>query len=866
MALEPGTRLAAYVIVAPLGRGGMGEVYQATDTRLHRTVALKVLPATLTRDPHARRRFEREAQAVAALAHPHICPLFDVGRQGDVDFLVMEYLHGETVAERLAKGPFPIDHVLEVSREIAEALAHAHQHGIIHRDVKPTNIMLTKSGSKLLDFGIAQWMRAEESRGTDRTTHETVGALTRAGMILGTPAYMSPEQRLGHEADARSDIFSLGAVIYQMTTGRAFIGNPDDASAREPMTHVQPRTPLELERLVRTCLAEDPDDRLQSSHDLALQLRWIAETKDREMIRGRESRNRRMILTYLPWAMAAALIALVAFIARGPTSFAPPIRFSIPGAVPDSYVDGIRPALSPDGRYVAFEVEDASNKDLIFVRALDARDARPVQGTEKGLGVFWAPNSHGFGFFAEGHLKTASLQDETVRTLCDAIDPAGGTWNAAGVVLFAGRDGALYTVREEGGRPNQVAKPDGEKGEKKFTWPSFLPDGRHYVYVSESTVSASEPRAWIGELGSSARTPLTDISSRAIYTPPGYLLFARNGVLMAAPFDANRLQLTGAAKALTPVKATDIGFAVFSASQNGLLATQMDSTASPLLVVDRGGGERAVAGPPAEYEQVRVAPDGGSVATEVSMPNGMHELWIRGLARDTMRHLTLRSRSETTPVWSPDGARLAFAAGDTGSRDIYLRWLDGSRSDEPLLVVPGDQSPVNWSRDGRVLVFDNSTDGVQKGVWVLPLEGDRKPVPFVDTPFEECCGHFSPDGRWIAYVSDESGKSQIYVKPFPGPGRAVQVSTSTGRKPRWHSDRNELFFLDGRKAMAAMMPADGSSFEAQPVRMLFEAEAPILAWDVVPHSDRFLVATSKREQGFPAIEILVNWTGTLNQR
>ncbi len=865
MALEPGTRLAAYVIVAPLGRGGMGEVYSATDTRLHRTVALKILSSRLTHDPHARRRFEREAQAVAALAHPHICPLFDIGRQGDVDFLVMEYLHGETVAERLAKGPLLIDQVLEVSREVAEALAHAHQHGIIHRDVKPSNIMLTKSGTKLLDFGIAQVSMVAG----DRMTQETTGTLTVAGMILGTPAFMSPEQRLGREADARSDIFSLGAVIYQMTTGRAFasrIGNPGDARALELMTRVQPRTPPALERLVRTCLLEDPNDRLQSSHDLALQLRWI---ENDETIRGRESRrNQRMILAYLPWALAsaAALVAIVAFLARSPARPAPQIRFSIPGAVPGSYVDGVRPALSPDGRYVAFEVEDASNKDMIFLRALDARDARPVQGTEKGLGVFWAPNSHAFAFFADGQLKIASLQDETVRTLCDAIDPAGGTWNAAGVVLFAARDGALYSVPEEGGRVNQVAKPDGQKGEKKLTWPSFLPDGRHYLYVAENTDSASEPRVWVGELESSARTPLTNISSRAIYAPPGYLLFARDDVLMTAPFDKNRLQLTGAAKAFTRVMSTDVGFAVFSASQNGLLATQMDSTASPLFVVDRGGVEKAVAGPAADYRSVRVAPDGGSVATEVSIQNGMHELWFRGLVRGTVKRLTLQSRSETTPVWSPDGARLAYATGDTGSRDIYVRSLDGSSSDEPLVVAPGDQCPVSWSRDGRFLVFDNSPDGVHKGVWLMPLEGDRKSVTFVDTPFYECCGHFSPDGRWIAYVSDESGKSQIYVKPFPGPGRAVQISTSTGRKPRWHSDRNELFFLDRRKAMAVIMPSPRASFDTQPVRMLFEAEAPILDWDVVPHSERFLLATSKREHGFPPIDILVNWTATLNQR
>jgi Tol biopolymer transport system component len=850
----------------------MGEVYKATDTRLGRAVALKVLSPRLNREPAARLRFEREARAVAALSHPHICSLYDIGLEGETEFLVMEYVPGETLAQRLQRGRLPIRDVLRIGGEVAEALAAAHRQGIIHRDVKPGNIMLTNTGAKLLDFGIAHIrFPAGVVSGSDAPTVQAA-VLTAEGVAVGTPAYMAPEQREGRAADERTDVFALGAVIGEMVTGRP--PGPAGLDADAPMTpstsRAQPVVPPPLEHLVRACLAADPDDRIQSCHDVALQLRWIGQlTLQPAEERGSTRRGRRALFGLLPWGLAAAAgaAALVQFLGTEPPHEPPIIRFSVPGAVPGAYVDGIRPALSPDGRFVAFEVQDARNEGAILLRPLDSVEARPVSGTENGFDIFWAPGSRAFGFFAQGRLKTVSLQDGTVRTLCEAADTAGAAWNEANVVLFASGDGALYTVPADGGRTTLVAKPDPARGEKRLRWPSFLPDGRRYLHVVEPLDAEAEPRLYVGALGSSDRTLVPDIESRAIYAAPGYLLFARHGILMAAPFDRETLNVTGPAQDVTRViHSTETGYAAFAVSRTGMLAMQTESTTSRLFLFDQQGREKSVTGPAASYANLRISPDGRSVAVETSIPRAQQEIWIREIGRESATRFTAGQRPESTPVWSPDGARLAYGGGAPGSRDIFERAVDGTGGENTLLAAEGDQVPVNWSRNGRFLTFDSSTDGIRFDVWMLPLEGDRKPVPIARTGFNECCGHISPDGLWVAYTSDESGRHQVYVKPFPGPGRALQVSTAGGSRPRWRIDRNELFFLENRKVLSVTLPSAGTVPDVPPARLIMEAESPIKSWDVMPKGDGLLLATSRREEAFPPIGIIVNWLAALNRR
>ncbi|MDQ5856880.1 MAG: protein kinase, partial [Acidobacteriota bacterium] len=634
MSLSTGTRLGPYEIVAPIGAGGMGEVYRARDTRLERTVAVKVLPAHLSSSPESRQRFEREARTISQLSHPHICALYDVGREGDIEYLVMEYLEGETLADRLARGPLPIEQVLRWGCEIADALDKAHRSGIVHRDLKPGNVMLTKSGVKLLDFGLARVL-APASAATQLTALPTQAlALTQEGTLLGTLQYMAPEQLEAKEADARTDIFALGALLYEMATGTKAFAGASQASLigsilrdePRPISDVVPLTPAALDRIVRTCLAKDPEDRWQTARDVSRQLKEIVEGKSQiglpaAVATGRRTRGQ------LAWIVAALLaVALAASLLRGLRQPEPrkPIRFSIPPPEQREFAripEGNSLALSPNGETLAMIVRTAGRNSL-WVRRLDALAPDEIEATEGAISPFWSPDSRFIGFFAGGKLRKISAGGGPPQALCDSASGNGATWGRDGTILFVewsgGREG-IYRVSSEGGVPARLTLDEQSKEKGLDGWPFFLPDGRHFLYVSGAFGGKKGGSIRVGSLDSRQTRPVISVNSRVAYCLPGYLLFVREGTLLAQPFDATALRTTGDQFPISDdvwfFRAT--GSAAFSVSENGNLVYLARSPSSRLTWRDRSGREIGVVGAPALFGRPRLSPDGSRFAVQV---------------------------------------------------------------------------------------------------------------------------------------------------------------------------------------------------------------------------------------------------------
>ncbi len=892
MSLALGTRLGPYEIEAAIGAGGMGEVYRAKDTRLDRVVAIKVLPAHLAAQPELRQRLEREARAVSSLNHPHICALYDIGHQDGLDFLVMEYLEGETLAERLAKGPLPTEQVVRYGEEIADALDKAHRQGMVHRDLKPGNIMLTKAGAKLLDFGLAKATAVVGPAIPGLSTSPTRSTpITAEGTVVGTFQYMAPEQLEGKEADARSDIFAFGAVLYEMATGRkAFQGKSQASliasilsSEPPPISTLQPMTPPAFDQLVKTCLAKDPDERWQTAHDVMLQLEWIAEGGSQAgvpapVVARRRSRERIAwavvaVLGLLAVTFAAALFLRPAPDARAIRSFLlPPEKASF------SFVGtgGGPPAVSPDGRRLAFVASTSDGKSLLWVRPLDALSAQPLTGTEGASYPFWSPDSRFLGFFADGKLKKVEASGGPPLTLCDAPQGRGGTWNRDGVIVFTPDvSSPLFRVSAAGGEATPITQLDQSHHETTHRWPYFLPDGRHFVYLARGPASASESEAnaiYVASLDSKERKLVLHASSNAAYAP-GYLLFVRETTLMVQPFDAKRLQLTGDAFPIAEQIQFDppISRGVFSVSENGILAYQTGSaqTGSQLLWFDRSGKQIGALGDASALQfSPRISPDRQRVAVELFEPHSRNlDVWVYDVARGMRTRFTFDPAFDRRPVWSPDGSRIIFASNRKGHQDLYQKASSGAANEELLFESNLDKSPTSWSSDGRFLVYHSTGDPNTKlDLWVLPLVGDRKPIPFLRTPFEEWDGQFSPDGRWIAYASNESGRDEIYAAPFPGPGGKFQLSTSGGTLPRWRRDGKELFYLSlDNKLMAAEVKEKGSTLEVGAVRALFETrpQRPGFVYDVSPDGQRFLIATTFSEKNSLPVALVVNWTAGL---
>ena len=884
MPLAANTRLGPYEIIAPLGAGGMGEVFRARDTRLDRTVAIKICTG------HFTERFEREARAISSLNHPHICALYDIGREGTVEFLVMEYLEGESLEARLRKGPIPIEEALQIAIQIASALDAAHRRGMVHRDLKPGNVMLTRSGAKLLDFGLAKMNEPAGLSDTDVTQLAPHRAITVQGTILGTLQYMSPEQLEGKEADARSDIFSFGAMLYEMITGRKGFAGSSQATLiaavmsvnPPPVSTLQPMASPALDRLVRTCLAKSPDDRWQSAGDLSRELEWIAETGSKSgseagipapVAAKRRSRDR---MAWLAAGVAAALlIALAVWIAvhlrnePGPSAM---VRFQIP--VPDklNFFYFELPAVSPDGQRIAFTASDSlTGTRRLFVRTLNAATATeiPLSGSDPYF-PFWSPEGQQIAFESRGTLQKVDLSGGPPFTICgDCKAGYGGTWNRDGGILFSTEKG-LFRVSAAGGEA-QPLHPLAQD-EIHQMWPQFLPDGKHYLYLSLGAAPYQQG-IYAASLDSNDRTFLVATNTNAAYLQSGQLLFTRGDLLMAQPFDIGSLKLSGEPHAVSDhierpaAGVTTCPCASFAASPSGVIVWRQsaNSSQSSLQWFDRSGKKLSVVGEVADYSNPALSPDDSKLAIGIRDPQTKtRDIWIFDLLRGTQTRLTFDPADDCCSIWSPDGTRIASTSDRAGQRDIYWKPADGSGAEELLLGGKGDKNLQDWSPDGKYLMYNYNPGGLTS-LYVLPLAGDRKPVPFVNINFATNDGQFSPNGRWVAYRSVESGRSEIYVEGFnldPSQPRGKwQITTAGGVTPRWRSDGKELFYNFGDTYFAVDVKTDGKSFEAGIPKPLFTT--PTIAntnpFVVSRDGQRILVLAAVEKTTSSPIEVLLNW-------
>ncbi len=890
MPLTPGSRLGPYEILAPLGAGGMGEVYSARDTRLDRTVAVKVLPEHLSKDPGLRQRFEREARAASSLNHPHICTLHDVGSQDGVDFLVMEYLEGETLASRLARGPLPLDEALRCAIQIADALDKAHRQGLVHRDLKPSNVMLTKTGAKLLDFGLAKSTAAATAAAPLTQAATATSPLTAAGTLVGTFQYMAPEQIEGAEADVRSDIFAFGLVLYEMVTGRRAFEAKTQASLiaailerePQPISALAPMPPPALERLVKTCLAKDPQQRRQTVHDVLLDLRWIAEGGSQAGVPlsvGQHAGRAR-----IGWGLAAALVGVSGLLGAAyyrAVSVTPnPVRALIVAPKGTTLFTTSQgpggagpPAVSPDGRQIALVVRQADGTDMLMIRPLDSLIARPLPGTEGGRYPFWSPDSRTVGFFADGKLKRIDAGGGPPLTLCPAANGRGGSWSHDGVIVFApDLTGPLHRVAATGGASAPVTVFDASK-EDSHRWPWFLPDGRRFLFLDRATGggtggadSGELNTVMVGSLEDKTATPLFSATTNVVYAS-GHLLFVRETTLMAQPFDARSAQLSGEAFPIAEDVQFDSGYSngVFSVSGNGVLLYQTGAGAlgGKLLWFDRSGKQVGVLGDQARYFALELSPDNGEVAVGMyGSKTGSNDLWVFDVARNLKTRFTFEPGPEGSPRWSPDSQRIVFSSRKGRVFNLYAKSVSGTGDQEMILESDHDSVAGDWSPDGRSIVYQVPDPNGKPDFWILPMSEPRTPVPYIRTSFTERRPTFSPDGRWIAYESDESGRMEIYITPFPQASRKWQLSTNGGTVARWRSDGKEIFYVESaRRIMAAEIRLSQEDVQIGKVGPLFDIRLahPWGVYGVSRDGQRFLVNSIVQEQEELPLTVVLNW-------
>lgn len=882
MSLTPGTRLGPYEIAAPLGAGGMGEVYRAQDTRLGRQVALKILPRHLAAKPEARQRFEREARTISALQHPRICTLHDIGHQDGTDFLVMEYLEGETLAHCLAKASLPFQQVLKIGIEICEGLEAAHRAGVAHRDLKPANVMLTKTGTKLLDFGLAKPLDKPPAVNLSvlPTASEAPkpGAqpLTAEGTIIGTFQYMAPEQLEGQEADARSDVFALGAVLYEMATGkRAFDGKSQTSVIaaileREPppVSQLQPASPPALDRLVRQCLAKNPDERWQSAHDVRLELEWIRDTGGSPA--AVPVHAPRKFWQRAAWAMAAiGFLAAVAFAAayflRAPqpaamvrSSLLPPRSWSFK---PFNF------AVSPDGTRLAFVATNAEGRDSLWVRSLSAPSPHQLDGTGGAMYPFWSPDNRRIGFFAEQKLKTVDIVSGSVRILCDARAGRGGTWNRDGTIVFAPQiSGPLDAIPDTGGIPKAVTSIRA-RGSEAHHWPFFLPDGRHFLYFVDWTnlKNRRQHGIYVDSLSGGAPKLISSELAGSVAFASGYLLYVRQTTLMAQPFDPSSLETKGPPEVIAeqevPVE-TSFSKSGFSVSETGVLIFQsLADSASQLEWFDPKGNPLGKV-PGLGYADPSISPDGRFLAVASDDErNGKHYIRILDLSRGTSTRLT-DGGMETTPSWSTDGKWIFYNTSSRGAGNsigISRVAADGSGRPQFLLQQQG-LAFGSWSPHGQFVMTDFSGGG---GPSLAVYSASTKRIKELGQLGAE--PRFSPDGRWIAYTASAS---EIFVQSFPGPGPRVQISNDMGAQPVWSRDGKHVFYISrDKKLMEADF--DPNTGTAGPPRVVFQTRiiAPDYIgtqYDVAPDG-RFLVNSLPADHAAP-LTLLSHWTASLKQK
>jgi serine/threonine protein kinase/Tol biopolymer transport system component len=888
VAILSGKRLGPYEILSNIGAGGMGEVYRAKDTRLDRIVAIKVLPPHLADRAELRERFEREAKAISSLNHPHICTLYDVGRQDGIDYLVMEYVEGETLAARLTKGPLPLDQVLQYAIEIADALDKAHRKGVTHRDLKPGNIMLTKSSSKLLDFGLAKLQEGVAPATPLSRLPTGKDPITAKGTILGTLQYKALEQLEGKEADARTDIFAFGVVVYEMATGKKAFEGKSQASVisaimssdPQPMSSLQPMTPPALDRVVKRCLAKEPDDRWQTARDLEAELKWIAEggsqTGTPAPIVARHKSHERLLAAIAAVAVVSVLVLAFLYFRRVPQDaqtirffVSPPETWSLARQVTSTGAPPAPLAVSPDGHQIAFAATSTDGRTLLWIRSLDALTAHALTGTEDALRPFWSPDSRFLGFFADGKLKKIEMSGGPPITLCDSSGGGGGAWSRDGVIVFSPRPfSGFQKVSASGGVPTPATKL--VQGDIAHVRPSFLPDGRHFLYRATVSSSTGGP-IYLASLDSADRKLLLNADSTNVLYSQDHLFFLRDTTLMAQPFDARRLVLTGEAFPIAEQIQTQstTPYGVFSASENGVLANQTGprTAGTQLVWLDRTGKKISLLGEPGAYSDLELSPDGKRASVSIQGQAGnTPDIWLYDVARGLPTRFTFGPAIALTSIWSPDGSRIVFNSDRKGHFDLYQKASSGAGSEEVLLEDNLDKFPMGWSPDGRFILY--RTGNVRpSGLFVLPLTGDRKPFPFLKTQFNDYLGQFSPDGRWVAYVTDESGKNEVYVAPFAGTGK-WQISTAGGTSSRWRRDGTEIFYLaPDNKLMAAAVGGKGGSFEVGAVKTVFQTSVSGARWqyDVTADGQRFLMNTALEQKASAPLTVVLNWTAGLKK-
>jgi serine/threonine protein kinase/Tol biopolymer transport system component len=891
MTLVPGTRLGAYEIVSAIGAGGMGEVYKARDTRLDRTVAIKVLPPHVAADPAFRQRFEREAKTVSSLDHPHICALYDVGQDRGTDFLVMQYLEGETLADRLTKGPLALDQALKCAREIADALDKAHRRGIVHRDIKPGNVMLTKTGATLLDFGVARATAAaagsDLSPSVTAATMTGAGPMTAEGTILGTLQYMAPEQLEGNEVDGRTDIFAFGALLYELVAGRRAFEGPSQANVIAAILDSQPPRFAELARtrvvalphtvttlddLIRRCLAKNPEERWQCAGDLCAELKAIDAARAQAPTAVQQATRGRSRVTWI--AAAATLVAasavLVAITLRRPVPPpALPTRFTIPPPKDTQLFDApYFLSISPDGRSVVFAARRSDSRVSLWLRPIDSVTSRPLPFTEGGGLAFWSPDSRHIAFMTPGILKRVDLLGGKSTTLAEAT--SAGSWSSVGTILFSRLDG-LYQVPATGGEAQQVTKLDASRGETAHLWPAFLPDGRRFILYVRST-KPEHQGLYVGSLDSTERTRISDAASSVAYVP-GYLLFARQRTLMAQPFDEQVARVVGEATAVVPSvqhSGDYLGYAAFAASISGALIYREGASESvQLTLADRAGTETPV-GPPMSVQGFDVSPDGRYVAV-AGQPSpdvalGVH---LIDTARGVFTPLAIAAEGESLmdPVWAPDGRMLAYTKRQDGRIFVASRPAFGG-TERTLFEGDGQTYIEDWSRDGKYLAVTTRVPEGHRGI-IVPI-GGGKPVIVGESRgyFDELA--FSPDGRWLAYDSNESERTEVYVVPLPPTGERWQISPNGGAQPRWRTDGRELMYIAPDGTIMGTPIVANTRFEAgMPKRLLKTRLANPSAYEeqyrLLPDGRRFLIKAPLM-QDRPPITVVLNWHEELETR
>lgn len=884
------TWLGRYQIVSLLGAGGMGEVYRARDPKINREVAIKVLPSAFSADTERLRRFEQEAQAAGAINHPNILSIYDVATHEGSPYVVSELLDGTTLREQLNGNALPVRKSLDYALQIASGLAAAHAKGIVHRDLKPENLFITKDGRlKILDFGLAKLIE-QPDRSADDTDLPTRKLNTDPGAIMGTVGYMSPEQVRAERVDHRSDIFSLGTILYEMLSGkRAFrsgstvetlnaILKDDPPELSESNSHINPA----LERVVMHCLEKNPDHRFQSARDVRFALEALTGTNSGRTVTTVEtlpSPTKRKS-TWLPWVIAGIsllglLVALpfaIASLRYTPVQEATAARFFI--YPPEKTSFGGPFAVSPDGRQVVLR-GTSEGKTLLWLRGIGSLTAKPLEGTDDAIYPFWSPDSRFIGFFSAGKLKKIEAAGGPAQTLCDAPDGRGGTWNSDGVIVFApSAIDVLYQVSAAGGSPVAVTKLDVSTKEQAHHFPHFLPDGRRFLYAGRAGLNENS-RILVATLDGNEPRRLMNFTSNAIYVAPGYLLTMRQLTLVAQRFDPDKLELSG--DPFPVVEGVDIvpglGFGLFSVSQTGLLVYRSGSGGNvDLTWFDRTGKRLGTLGPAGAFNNPSLSPDEKRLAVSLIDPLGRltSDIWLIDVASGSRTRFTFDPGAESSPTWKPDGSFLVFHTSRDGPLNIYQKAANGAGSEEPLLRSDNGKNPTDWSPDGQFILYQEQNAKTGSDLWVLPLTGEQKPFPFLQTNSVEVQGRFSPNGKWVAYTSNESGTYQIYVRSFPSGGQ-WQVSDNGGGDPKWRRDGKELFYISAdRKLMAVEVTGDGPTFQSSVPKTLFEMRirglpGPRNYYDVSHDGQRFLVASTPEEAATQPMTVVLNWLSDLKR-